>query len=232
MGVKDLIKSPDSAGYEPQEDPETPWDKAAQIAEGRLGLAIQTAKHWRLAFFALTVVVIFLVAGLIIQNARSTIEPYIVAVGTDGAVLDVGMVKNSRSANDAEKGYFLSEFVQDTRGLTLDPVVNKRAWSKAYKYLSAAATTKMDDITKAEKTFDMFGKQTIDVQVNVVVPMTNDTYQVRWVETTYNLEGQRKSSRKMTGLFTIEIRKPTNEKELRINPLGIIIKDFSWQAEI
>jgi type IV secretory pathway TrbF-like protein len=64
------------------------------------------------------------------------------------------------------------------------------------------------------------------------VPLSKDTYQVRWEETTYSKEGVSTGAKVMTGAFTLEIVPPTDEKQLRVNPLGLFIRQFSWSKDV
>jgi type IV secretion system protein TrbF len=55
---------------------------------------------------------------------------------------------------------------------------------------------------------------------------------VRWEETTYNKDGVTTGIKNMTGIFTIEISPPDDEYKLKVNPLGLYIKQFSWSRDV
>ena len=89
----------------------------------------------------------------------------------------------------------------------------------------------MRDVMKQENLTGKLGKETVQIDVQVVVPVSSSTYQVRWIETSFSKEGKVIENRKMTGLFSIEIIPPKDEKEVLSNPLGLLIKDVSWSRE-
>ena len=65
-------------------EPETPYQRAAQAWDDRIGSARVQAKNWRLAFFGTLALSSGLTAGLIWQGARGTIVPWVVQVDKFG----------------------------------------------------------------------------------------------------------------------------------------------------
>ena len=61
-------------------DAETPYQKAGQVWDERIGSARVQAKNWRLAFFGALVLSGGLAGGLVWQSARGTITPWVVQV--------------------------------------------------------------------------------------------------------------------------------------------------------
>src|SRR6202046_5805454 len=56
-------------------EPETPYQRAGQVWDERIGSARVQAKNWRLAFFAALALSGGLAGGLVWQSARSTTPP-------------------------------------------------------------------------------------------------------------------------------------------------------------
>src|SRR5579871_5752780 len=61
-------------------EPETPYQRAGQVWDERIGSARVQAKNWRLAFFGALTLSGALAAGLVWQSARGTITPWVVQV--------------------------------------------------------------------------------------------------------------------------------------------------------
>ena len=59
---------------------ETPYQRAGQVWDDRIGSARVQAKNWRLAFFGMLALSGGLAAGLVWQSARGTITPWVVQV--------------------------------------------------------------------------------------------------------------------------------------------------------
>ena len=67
-----------SVRYGKTPEPETPYQRAGQVWNERIGSARVQAANWRLAFFGALALNGGLAAGLVWQSARSTITPWVV----------------------------------------------------------------------------------------------------------------------------------------------------------
>jgi type IV secretory pathway TrbF-like protein len=61
-------------------EPETPYQRAGQAWDERIGSARVQAENWRLAFFGALILSGGLSAGLVWQSARGTVTPWVVQV--------------------------------------------------------------------------------------------------------------------------------------------------------
>src|SRR3546814_2123801 len=68
----------------------TPYQKAQQLWDERLGSARVQARNWRLMAFVCLSLATGLAAGLIWQSAQSRVTPYVVEVDRLGGVQAVG----------------------------------------------------------------------------------------------------------------------------------------------
>ena len=84
-------------------EPETPYQRAGQAWDERIGSARVQAGTWRLAFFGALLMSGGLAAGLIWQSARGTVVPWVVQVdklGQTQAVAPAGRrLSTDRSAD-------------------------------------------------------------------------------------------------------------------------------------
>lgn len=230
MSVKELNMP--TPNYKPEEDVVTPYLRAKEEWDNRIGSARVQASNWRFCALGLILLCIVLAGGIIYQSSKSQIVPYVVEVGADGSPQAIGPAKQEYLPNEKEIKYFLSQFVQKTRTIPLDPVVAKKSWITAYAFLRQSAQQKMNALVKQENPFAKLGNQTVEADVNVIVPMSKNTYQVRWKETVYSKEGTEQENYRMTGLFTIDFSTPTDDKSIFLNPLGLYITNFSWSKEL
>lgn len=218
--------------YAPEGYPVSRYEVALKAWEDRIGSAVVRAKNWRLCALGMIILCLVLSAGIIYQSSKAQVTPFVVMLGTDGAPVAVERaVSTNYVPQDREIKYFLKEWVKKMRSVPLDPVLAKESWTNAFNMLRGSGLNKMRDLMRQENPTLKLGKQTIQVEVQVVVPMSASTYQVRWTESEFAKEGKLIESRKMTGLFTVEIIPPKDEKEILVNPLGLYIKDLSWSRE-
>ncbi|MBO6550252.1 MAG: conjugal transfer protein TrbF, partial [Rhizobiales bacterium] len=92
-------------------EPVTPYQKAAQLWDERIGSARVQAKNWRLIAFALVFLSFAMLAGLIWQAGQSKVIPYVVEVNKEGHVRAVGPAIKVYQPTDAQIAYYLAQFV-------------------------------------------------------------------------------------------------------------------------
>jgi len=231
MSPSELNQPPIS--FKPEGTPLTPYQKAMEEWDNRIGTARVQAKNWRIMALSLAAISAILAAGLVYQSSKSTVVPYVVEVNSDGLVQAVGPAVQAKYVpSKAVLQYFLSQFVTYVRSVPLDPVVAKNHWLSAYGYLRQRAANTLSEIAQQEQPLKRIGQETVAVQIKSVVPLSAKTFQVRWEESTFSKEGIPVGLRNMTGLFTVEISPPTDEKLLKVNPLGLYIEQFSWSQEV
>lgn len=211
----------------------TPFEKARAEWDDRDGGARVQSYNWRIAAISLIGVVGLLTCGLIFQSTKSTVTPYVIEVdSTTGMAKNVGPIQaHAYSPKEAEIKYFLTEYIKNTREVPLDPVVFTEKWNKAYAYMTKSAANKMNTIMQNEQPMANLTKKTVQVNILVIVPMGNNSYQVRWTEEEFLIGSGQKTVVPMSGVFTTYLNPPTNEKELAVNPLGVYISDFNWSRE-
>lgn len=219
--------------FKPEGIPLTPYQKAQEEWDNRIGAARVQARNWRIIALSLAGICALLAAGLIFQSAKSKVVPYVVQVNSEGLVQAAGpAMRTNYTPSKAVLQYFLSQFVTYVRSVPLDPVVAKNHWLSAYGYLRQSAANTLNEIAQKEQPLQKVGQETVSVQIKSVVPLSAETFQVRWDENSFNQEGVSTGSRNMAGLFTVEIFPPTDEHMLKVNPLGLYIKHFSWSQEV
>ena len=75
-----------SVRYSRTPQPATPYQKAAQVWDERIGAARLQAKNWRLMAFGSLILSAGLALGLVWQSLRGTVTPWVVQVDRLGEV--------------------------------------------------------------------------------------------------------------------------------------------------
>ena len=150
-------------------EPETPYQRAGQIWDERIGSARAQAKNWRLVSFGTLGLALLLGGGMLWQASQSRVTPYVVQVDKFGAVQAVGPAIQNYSPTDAEIAWYLSRFVTDVRSLSLDPVVVRRSWLEAYDYATDHGALFLNQYAQANDPFKAVGERTVSVQITSVV---------------------------------------------------------------
>ena len=210
---------------------ESPYQRASQEWDRRIGAPVIHARNWRLIAFAGSAVAALAVGGLIYQGATKTIATYVVPIDKYGRPGRIELADQNYSPSTAVIGYFLADWVKLTRSKSIDPIVIRDNWTGAYRFVAGPAIGELSEYAKAHDPFANVGSQAVNVEIVSVLARSPSTYQVQWRETTYD-QGASSATESWTGLFTVKLTPPKNEAELRANPLGIFITSFQWSREL
>lgn len=210
---------------------ESPYQRASQEWDRRIGSHVVQAHSWKLMAFGALAVAALAIGGLIYESSTKTVATYVVPVDRYARPGRIEMAGRSYTPSSAEIGYFLADWVTKTRSKSIDPIVIRDNWTSAYHFVASGAIGQLNDYAKTHDPFANAGSQAISVEVVSVLARSPATYQVQWRETTYD-QGATTSTVTWTGLFTTKIQPPKTEAELRANPLGVYVTAFQWSREL
>ena len=209
----------------------TPYQRAAQVWDERMGSARVQARNWRLAAFASLLLALALAVGLIWQSTRSIITPYVVEVDQQGAVRAVGPAQQSYEPTDAQIAYHLANFIRNVRSISIDPIVVRQNWLKAYDYATDRAALTLNDYARENDPFAQIGRRSVAVEITSVVRSSNDSFDVRWRETAYQ-NGQPDGSETYTAVLSIILETPDTAELIHKNPLGVYVHGINWSKDL
>ena len=216
-------------GQTPQ--PETPYQRAAQLWDDRIGSARVQAKNWRLASFGSMTLALVLGAGMIWLASQSRVTPYVVQVDKFGAVQAIGPATQNYTPTDAEIAWYLARFVTDVRSLSLDPVVVRRNWLEAYDYATDHGAVFLNQYAQANDPFKAVGERTVSVQITSVVRVSDGSFQVKWVEQIFEHDALARTEH-WTAILSVVTKQPTTAEILKKNPLGLYVNGVNWSREL
>jgi type IV secretion system protein VirB5 len=217
--------------YSETPEPATPYQRAGQLWDERIGSARVQAKNWRLMSFGSLGLSIALAGGLIWQSMQSRVTPYVVQVDKLGEVQAVGPASQSYKPTDAEFAWYLARFITDVRALSSDPIVVRKNWLEAYDYATDHGAVFLNQFAQANDPFKSVGERTVSVQVTSVVRASDASFQVKWVEQIYEHDALAKTER-WTAIVTVITQQPTTAEVLRKNPLGLYVNGLNWSREL
>lgn len=209
----------------------TPYQRAAQEWDNRLGSARVQASNWRFAALGALSLATILAAGMIWQSNKSHITPYVVEVDRLGEARAVTAAEGSYKPTDAQVAWYLGRFITNVRSLSTDPVVVRQNWLQAYDFATDHGAAILNEYARANDPFANVGEQTVSVQITSVVKAPGSTFQVRWTEQTYK-QGNLDRTSHWTAMVTVVSQTPRTAESLRKNPLGIYVNGLDWSEEI
>jgi len=211
--------------------PETPFQRAGQLWDERIGSARVQARNWRLMAFGCLGLVTGLSGGLLWQSLQSRVMPYVVEVDRLGEARAVAPADVAYRPTDPQIAWFLSRFIIDVRSRSLDPVLMRQGWLAAYDFTTRRGAVFLGDYARANDPFARIGEQTVSVQVTSVVRASDKSFQVKWIETSFE-RGSKVGASRWTAILTVVMAPPSSADTLRKNPLGIYIDAIDWSREL
>ncbi|WP_313003545.1 conjugal transfer protein TrbF, partial [Brevundimonas sp.] len=132
--------------------------------------------------------------------------------------------------SDAQIGHALAGWIRDVRSKSIDPVVLRQNWLRAYDLLTPKAAGFLNAWAQTRDPFAEVGREAVAVEVLNVVRRSERTFDLQWRETRY-VNGQSAGAERWRALITTGVQPPRNEAELMKNPLGLKIEDVSWTPD-
>lgn len=209
----------------------TPYQKAAQVWDRRMGDALSHARNWRLAAFGSLGLSLILSGGVIWQAGQSSIVPYVVELESDGSARAVRPATEAYQPSDAQIAFHLADFIEQVRGLPIDPVILRKNWLAAYDFATARAANTLNEHARTDDPFSKVGDETVAIEVTSVVRASDRSFQIRWFERRY-VNGSIAGTERWTALLGVAIDPPRDAETLRKNPLGIYVTDLNWSREL
>ena len=212
-------------------EPVTPYQRAAQVWDERIGSARVQARNWRLMAFGSLLLSAGLAASSVWQSLQSRVTPYVVEVDRLGAVQAVAPAIQNYQPADQQIAWHLARFIEQVRGVSIDPVLVRRNWLEAYDFVTDKAAVFLNDYARTSDPFANIGTRSVSIQVTSVVRASDSSFQVKWVETAYD-RGSLSGTERWTALLTLVIDPPQTADKLRKNPLGIYVNGLAWSREL
>ena len=212
-------------------EPATPYQRAAQIWDERIGSARVQARNWRIMALGGLALSAALSGGLLWQSMQSRVVPYVVAVDRLGEARAIAPADRSYQPTDPQIAWFLGRFISNVRSIALDPVVMRQNWLSAYDFVSGRGARFLSAYARDANPFGQIGTRTVSVQVTSVVRVSDRSFQVKWTESAYeraNLSGVSH----WTAILSVVSKPPTTAETLRKNPLGLYVDAIDWSEEL
>lgn len=225
-----IFKRP-STHYGKSPEPVTPYQKAAQAWDERIGSARVQAKNWRYMAFGSLILSAGFAAALVWQSARGTVVPWVVQVDKLGPAQTVAPAVADYRPTDPQIAWHLGRFIEQVRAIPADPIIVRQNWLRAYEWTTDRGAAALNDYARSNDPFTKVGKQQIAVEVSSVIRASNDSFRVAWTERHYE-NGQLSTTERWTAILTIVIQTPRDAERLRANPLGIYVNAISWAREM
>ena len=212
-------------------EPVTPYQKAEQLWDERIGASRVQARNWRLMAFGCLALSVGLSGGLLWQSMQSRVEPYVVEVDKFGEARAVAPAIQNYQPADSQIAWHLARFVTHVRGVSTDPVLVRQNWLAAYDFATDRAALFLNEYAKRNDPFGQIGRATGRERVSIAVGAAASNNQVKWTEQVFE-RGSLARTERWTAILTTIIQPPHSAEQLRKNPLGLFVSAIDWSREL
>jgi type IV secretion system protein VirB5 len=225
-----IFKRP-AVHYGKTPEPETPYQKAAQVWDDRIGSARVQAKNWRYMAFGSLILSAGFAGALVIQSARGTVVPWVVQVDKLGQAQSIAPASADYRPTDPQIAWHLARFIEQVRSIPADPIIVRQNWLRAYEWTTDRGAGALNDYARTNDPFTKVGKQQIAVDVSSVIRASPDSFRVAWTERQFE-NGALARTERWTAILTITLQPPRDAERLKANPLGIYVNAINWSREL
>ncbi|ODU68429.1 MAG: conjugal transfer protein TrbF [Novosphingobium sp. SCN 66-18] len=212
-------------------EPDTPYQRAGQLWDERIGSARVQARNWRLVAFSCLGLTGVLIGSNVWQSMQSRVAPYVVEVDRLGEARSVAPAIQNYQPTDGQVAWHLARFISNVRSVSTDPVLVKRDWLDAYDFATDRAAIFLNEYARANDPFAGIGERSVSVQVTSVVRASDSSFQVKWTESIYE-RGSLAKTEHWTAMLTVVMQPPKTADTLRKNPLGLYVNAIDWAREL
>lgn len=224
-----------------QHESENPYLSARRTWNDLFAASAASRQMWQLMGLLAMLITLAGVGGMIFIGSQSKFVPYVVQVDKLGQAVAVAPADRAAVADPAVVRASVSAWISDVRMVTPDVALQRKAVFRVYSMLApndpaTAKTNEWLNGTEDSSPFKRAAKETVSVELDTVLAQTPDTWQIDWIETTRDrqgiLKGQPQRLRALVTVYTVPPTTDTTEQQMRDNPLGIHLRDFSWSKQL
>ncbi|MFK0278733.1 conjugal transfer protein TrbF [Ensifer sp. NPDC090286] len=214
--------------------PENPYLAARQEWSERYGSYVQAAAVWRIVGILSLGMAIIGFSYAMYLSTQVKLVPYIVEVDRLGTPIAAGFPEQIEYADARVVRAMLGNFVTSFKSISPDAVVQKQYIDRTYALVRTAdpSTQKINSWFRGNSPFEKAKTSTVAIEVNNIVALSNQTYQIDWTEYERDRKGKETGMRRFRGIATVVLIAPQDEAIIRLNPIGLYVQDFDWTAQL
>lgn len=212
--------------------PNSPYLNARREWNERYGDYIKQAKTWRIAAFVSMGIALVSVGGLVSVSMQSKVVPYLVQLDDHSDVVRVERADVLQKPDANAIRAALANWVIGARTIYTDPQAEKDLIDATYAMTlpNSAAYQSLANYDRDNNPYELAATETVGVQVTLVVPISNESWQVDWTETVKSPAGKVISTKDWQAMLTISLIPPTDPQQIMLNPLGVYVRQFAWSS--
>lgn len=207
---------------------------ARQEWNERYGDYISRERAWRLTAFLALGVAVICASGMAYLGAQNKLVPYIVEVDKLGQMAAVQRADAVAPVDPRIIRAQLANWIENVRTVYQDAGAERHNIQTAYALIrnNDAAYKALNDYYNIHDPFKRAETEGVSVEINSVMPISENTWRVEWIESSHSAKGEVISSLPYQANLTVAIAPPSEEAHLLKNPAGVYITHFNWSQRL
>jgi len=200
----------------------------------RYGSYISQARNWRLVAIGSLCVSGIACGGLAYVASQSKITPYVVQVNGLGDAVPVAIADRAAMPDARIIRAQLARWVTNCRSVYFDAAAERQAIDQCYNMINRRAPgfQTVADYHRANEPFTRAQSESVTIQVETVLPLTNDSWRIEWREEVRGRDGNVSSRANWQAVVGVQVIPPTDERQVLVNPMGVFVNAVSWSQRI
>jgi len=213
---------------------DTPYLAARREWNERYGDYIKSAHQWRLAALGSIAVALVSAGGLVAVSMQNKVVPYAVELNGHGEVVQVRRADVLARPDANQIRAALRSWVIGARTVYSDSAAMKALIDQTYAqtFPDSPAYQKLAEYHRANNPYQRAANETVSIDVQVAVPVSDNSWQVEWRETTRQASGKIIDTADWQATITVAISPPTDAEQIMINPIGLYVRQFEWTSRL
>ena len=217
-----------------------PFVEARREWDERYADLVLGKRNWQIAAGGLLASTLILSIGVVWLSTRSRYIPYVVEVDKLGYALTIPQPLTASAADpnlvERMQRYEVAAFVRNARSVSSDPQVEQQQLNALLAHTRGAADRFLDTYYHADgfthNPFKLAEKQTVTIQIESILRISDQSYQVRWTEFSRDLNGVTVGSpTHWEAQLQTETIPPSSADSIVSNPLGLYVTRISWTQQ-
>jgi type IV secretion system protein VirB5 len=211
--------------------PDNPYLAASAALRSEYDRLAHSHRMMRHSLIAMAMALLLSSSLSLFLARKPHVVPYVVELDKAGEVVGVAQpLAASQQVSDSVVRFELARFITDARTVLADGTQEKAALHRVYDMARGEAATELPAWYRDHPPFETSSKESIAAEVDCVLRAPSGAYEVRWTETTRNLNGDLLSTVHWRALLAVEIVTPEPDAMLS-NPIGLYVTQIDWSQE-
>lgn len=215
---------------------ENPYLSARRRWNDYTGGIAASRRMWQAVALISLLMALVAIAGALSIGSQSKFVPYVIQVDRLGQALASAPAERAAPADARVVKAQVADFVSSARLVTPDVMLQRNAIFRVFSMLIGGdpAKAKMTAFYQAPESNPSarMATELVSVEITSVIAQTPTTWQVDWTEQIFDRNGAPASPpsrwRALVTVRVVPATANTTEAQLRANPLGVYVTDYSW----